>query len=75
MIAFLGTAIEEGVKTAPDIIRASSGSPLGIFALMIICLSLLALAFFRRANQYVQLAIFVEAGQKSKSQRLGETIF
>jgi hypothetical protein len=45
MIEFIGTAMEEGVKTIPDIIKASAGSPLGIFALMIICLSLLAFAF------------------------------
>jgi hypothetical protein len=51
--------MEEGVKTIPDIIKAAAERPLGIFALMIICLSLLAFAFFRGANQYVQLAIFL----------------
>src|SRR5271165_3080443 len=59
MIASPGTTMEEGVKTIPDIIKAAAERPLGIFALMIICLSLLAFAFFRGANQYVQLAIFL----------------
>ncbi len=59
MIEFIGTATEEGVKTIPDIIKASAGSPLGIFALMIICLSLLAFAFFIGAKQHVKLIIFL----------------
>lgn len=58
MISPIGAATEEGVKTLPDIIRAAAESPLGIFALMIICVSALAFTFFRRANEYVKLGIF-----------------
>ena len=50
---------EEGVKTVPDIIKAAAVSPLGIFALMIICLSVLGFAFFNKAHQYVKLVIFL----------------
>src|SRR5271165_5838518 len=59
MISFIGSATEEGVKTVPDIIKAAAVSPLGIFALMIICLSALGFAFFNKANQYVKLVIFL----------------
>jgi hypothetical protein len=59
MISPIGTATEEGVKTVPDIIRAAATSPLGIFALMIICLSVLGFVFFNKANQYVQLGVFL----------------
>jgi hypothetical protein len=59
MIESIGTAMEEGVKAIPDIITASAGSPLGIFALMIICLSGLAFFFFRGAKQHVRLIIYL----------------
>lgn len=59
MIASVGTAAEEGVKTVPDIIKAAAGSVLGILALMIICLCLLGFVFFRRANDTVKVAIFL----------------
>jgi hypothetical protein len=45
MIASRGTAVEEGVKTVPDIIKAAAASTLGILALMIICLCCLASYF------------------------------
>jgi hypothetical protein len=59
MISFIGSVTEEGVKTVPDIIKAAAVSPLGIFALMIICLSVLGFAFFNKADQYVKLVIFL----------------
>jgi hypothetical protein len=59
VIALLGTAVEEGVKTVPDIIKAAAASTLGILALTIICLCLLSFLFFKRANDTIKLAIFL----------------
>ena len=59
MISLIGTATEEGIKTVPDIIRAAATSLLGIFALMIICLSVLGFVVLKKANQYVQLGVFL----------------
>ena len=59
MNPFADRAIEEAVKTIPNTIKETASRPLGIFALMIIYLRVLGFAFFRRANQYVQLAIFL----------------
>jgi hypothetical protein len=59
MMATLGTAVEEGVKTLPDIIKAAAESTLGILALMIVCLCLLGFLFFRGADVKVKLTIFL----------------
>lgn len=44
---------------APDIIREAAKSPLGIFALMILLLGVIALAFFRKASEKTRIGIFV----------------
>jgi hypothetical protein len=59
MIALLGASAANYASDIPEIIKAAAQSELGIFALMIIALSLLAWTFFRRANQYVG---FFQAG-------------
>jgi hypothetical protein len=59
MIASLGTTVEEGVKTVPDIIKAAAGSTLGILALMILCLCLLGFVFFRGAGLLNRIQSYV----------------
>jgi hypothetical protein len=46
------------LKDLPEIIRAAAQSELGIFALMIIVVSVLAWAFFKQAKVNVRLTIF-----------------
>jgi hypothetical protein len=43
----------------PEVIREASQSPLGIFALMIIAISLIGFFFFRTAEQKTRLWIFL----------------
>src|SRR6476646_7813032 len=43
----------------PGIIKESATSPLGIFALMIVALAILAFFFFKDAGTKVKLAIFL----------------
>jgi hypothetical protein len=60
MIPAISSATDEGIKSSvPNIIKAAATSPLGIFALMIICLGVLGFAFFTKANQYIKLLIFL----------------
>lgn len=49
----------ELVKSAPKIIAEAAKSPLGIVALIILALSVLALIFFRSAPDVVKLGVFV----------------
>jgi hypothetical protein len=53
------TATEEIFKNAPDIIRAASQTPLGILALMVLALSVLAAILFRDAPHRTRSIIFV----------------
>ena len=50
---------EELVKNAPDIIKAAAESPLGIVALAIIAITIVAMVLFGRANDRVRLGAFV----------------
>ena len=59
MIPAISSATDEGIKSVPNIIKAAATSPLGIFALMIICLGILGFTFFSKANQYIKLLIFL----------------
>jgi len=52
MISPIGAATEEGLKTLPEIIRAAAESPLGIFALMIICVSACRFQLIRRPSHF-----------------------
>jgi len=47
------------IQSAPDIIGQAAKSPLGIFALMILALSVLGFAFFRRSSERTRAAMFV----------------
>lgn len=51
--------IQSLVKSAPDIIRESAQSPLGIIALIIFVLSIIGLIFFRNEKPAIKVAIFV----------------
>jgi hypothetical protein len=46
------------VKSIPEIIKQASSSPLGIFALMIVVVGLLAYVFFKRAPIRIRVAMF-----------------
>jgi len=46
------------IKTLPEIIKQASQSPLGIFALMIVALSIISYAFFKSAKPKVKISIF-----------------
>jgi len=59
MIAYLGASIGPEIPNIPDTITAASQSRLGIFALMIICLSLLAFAWFRKEKRNSKLVILL----------------
>lgn len=47
------------IQSAPEIIGQAAKSPLGIFALMILSLSVLGFVFFRRSSERTRTAIFV----------------
>jgi hypothetical protein len=49
----------DAVKSVPDIIAAASKSTLGILALIILGLAVLAWAFFKKAKEIVRIGIFV----------------
>jgi hypothetical protein len=51
--------MDELVKSLPEIIKQSATSPLGILALMIIGLAILAFFFFRGASERARIVIFV----------------
>ena len=51
--------MNELAKSLPEIIKQSATSPLGILALMIIGLAILAFFFFRGASEKARLVIFV----------------
>ncbi|MFZ1220201.1 MAG: SPOR domain-containing protein [Chthoniobacterales bacterium] len=53
------TATDEIFKNAPDIIKAASQTPLGILALMVPALSVLAAILFRDAPHRTRSVIFV----------------
>jgi len=59
MILTMSSATEEGIKSVSDILKAAATTPLGIFALVIICLGVLGLGFFNKANEYLKLVIFL----------------
>lgn len=46
-------------KSLPDIIKAAAQSPLGILALLVVALSILAYVFFARASVKTRVGIFV----------------
>jgi hypothetical protein len=48
----------DAVKTVPDIIKAASSSPLGILALIIVILGVLAYVYFKDAPVNTRVAIF-----------------
>ena len=49
----------EAVKSLPDIIAAASKSPLGVVALSVIALGVLAYVFFKEARERTRVAVFV----------------
>jgi hypothetical protein len=51
--------MEKQISNMSDVIKAASASPLGIIALSVILLSLLAFYFFRREHVNVKIGIFV----------------
>jgi hypothetical protein len=51
--------VDELIKNLPEIIKQSATSTLGILALMIIGLAILALFFFRTASERTRIIIFV----------------
>jgi hypothetical protein len=51
--------MNELAKSLPEIIKQAATSPLGILALMIVGLAILAFFFFRGASERARLAIFV----------------
>ena len=59
MIPAISFATDEGINSVPNIIKAAATSPLGIFAIMIICLGVLGFTFFNKANQYIKLLILL----------------
>jgi hypothetical protein len=59
MIPAISSATDEGINSVPNIIKAAATSPLGIFAIMIICLGVLGFTFFNKANQYIKLLILL----------------
>jgi hypothetical protein len=50
---------DEIVKQAPNIIEQAAKSPLGILALIILVLAVLAYFFFRNASETARIAMFV----------------
>lgn len=46
------------LSNAPNIIKESQKSPLGIVAMVIMAISIIALSFFNNANVYVKVFIF-----------------
>jgi hypothetical protein len=51
--------MDQIAKNLPEIIKASASSPLGILALMIIALAILAFYFFKAASEKARIMIFV----------------
>lgn len=51
--------MEQLFKSLPDIIKAAAQSQLGILALLVVALSILAYVFFARASMKVRIGIFV----------------
>jgi len=49
----------DGLKEVPKIIAAAAKSPLGVLALIILVLAVLAVIFFKTANDNVRVSIFV----------------
>jgi len=47
------------IEKAPEIIREAAKSTLGVISLIIISLSLLALAFFTSTSEYIRVGIFI----------------
>ena len=47
------------IQSAPEIIGQAAKSPLGIFALMILALSVLGFIFFRRSSERTRATIFM----------------
>src|SRR5215472_7227210 len=47
------------IESAPEIIGEAAKSPLGIFALMILALSVLGFFFFRKSSERTRTAMFV----------------
>ncbi|HEY1092028.1 MAG TPA: hypothetical protein VGE47_13125 [Burkholderiaceae bacterium] len=54
-----GEAMEQLVKSLPDIIKAAAQSQLGILALLVVALSVLAYFFFAKAKVKIRVGIFV----------------
>src|SRR5262245_21074597 len=51
--------MESLAKNLPQIIKESAASPLGILALMIIGLAILAFFFFKQAGEKTRIGVFV----------------
>src|SRR5579864_6647375 len=49
---------KEAIKSAPDLVREASKSPLGVFALIVLALSILAYIFFRKSPVKIRVGIF-----------------
>lgn len=54
-----GSPVEQLFKSLPDIIKAAAQSRLGILALLVVALSILAYVFFARASVKIRVGIFV----------------
>lgn len=50
--------MDELIRRAPEVIQEAAKSPLGLFALMILVLAVLAFFFFREASERTRVAIF-----------------
>jgi len=51
--------MDQLIQSAPNIIEQAAKSPLGIFALMIIALSVLGFFFFRESSEHTRITMFV----------------
>jgi len=51
-------AVGDLTKTLPDIIREAAKSELGILALLIVAVGLLAYVFFRQASERIKVGVF-----------------
>jgi hypothetical protein len=59
LVALGGVSQTEAVKSVPDIIAQASKSTLGILALIVLGLAVLAWTFFKKAKENVRIGIFV----------------
>lgn len=58
MVSGVAQPSDTAIKTLPEIIKQASQSPLGIFALMIVALSIMSYVFFTSARPKIKILIF-----------------